>query len=143
MAILYPLCDTGVHLSQTLTILMDAMGIDRHQEFAYNSVQSPATSSNRDISVVLDKIKESGYRTIIMIMDVAQLDLPAIAKSANQKGFSNGGYLWFHFGDYDERSMSLDVDDDAKKFLQSALWISPASDESRNGSILESLEYNQ
>lgn len=127
IAVLFPLSDTGLHVYHVLSALMDELGIDRHKDYSYNSLLlSPASSENRNIDVVVARVKASGFRTIILSTDSPYLEVAAVAKEAVKQGLVNGDFLWILFGDYDVVATGPDADEDVRNFLEGCIWISPA-----------------
>lgn len=127
VAMLHPLSDTGVQLSQTVAILLDDIGISHHQSFAYNSIaSSPGGSPLRDIDVVLERVYQTGYKTILLMTDTPYLEFEYIAAAANRQGLTTGDFVWCIFGDFDIMSTSPTAPAEVQEFLEGSLWISSA-----------------
>lgn len=93
-------------------------GVQRHEALAteLNNKRFNWTGTSFDISDIatgdsakaLDKfrdamkrIKDSGYRTIVVYMDFPWFELPILADAAEELGMNQGDYFWIWFGSFD------------------------------------------
>lgn len=125
VAVLHGLFDAGVHLSQALSVLMDEQGIHRHQLFPYSSflLSSPANTRERQLDIVLKRVQESGFRTIVCVTEGTYEELLAIAQEATRHNLVGSNYLWLFFGDFFYPAIRENVDPVLKHFLAGTLWI--------------------
>jgi hypothetical protein len=125
LAIVYPVTDTGTQRRENLSLAMDTKRIE-NRAYSYGSSFHSATSNDevRDVRAALQGVKDSGFRTIVMCMELPTIEIPLIAEAANELGMSNGDYLWVWFGDFDISFFFTD-DEDIRRFLAGSEWLLP------------------
>ena len=97
-AFLYALTETGTQWHETMAVVMDWEYM-RHKTYAYNSPVSPASGDwTRGMHTTLQRVKESGYRTIVVATEDPGAEVPLMAQAANDLGLTNGDYLWIFIG---------------------------------------------
>jgi hypothetical protein len=124
VAIVYSATDTGSQRRQVLSLEMDTNLIENRAYGYYSPFINPTLSAVQGIRKALQEVKDSGFRTIVMCMELATLELPEIAEVANDLGLSNGDYLWMWFGDFDPIYWDSD-DEHIRKFLAGSIWTLP------------------
>lgn len=124
VAIVYSVTDTGSQRRQILSLTMDKNLIENRAYGYYSPFIDPTLTKVQGVRKALQEAKDSGFRTIVMCMERATLELPEIADAANDLGMSNGDYLWVWFGDFDPIYWNSD-DKDIQKFLAGSVWPLP------------------
>ena len=132
IAIMTGLTLFGTQVREALTTILDNVPLREdtnetkklvHRSFSYNAHLSPATSTVREVGMVLEDVKETGYRTIILSCEIPRLELAGIAKAAVNASMTNGDYLWVIFGDLDPSILGSDNHTD--ELLKGAVWLTP------------------
>ena len=120
VAFVYSLTETGLHRQETVSIVLDEVGI-KNQAFSYNSpFSSPATSDERTIKKTLQAVLDSGYRTIVVAPELPANEIPLLARTATDLGLTNGDYLWLWFGDFD-----FSFEPYVREFLAGSIFMPP------------------
>jgi hypothetical protein len=124
VAIVYSATDTGTQRRQILSLEMDANLIENRAYGFYSPFINPTLSAVMGIRKTLQKVKDSGFRTIVICMELATLELPEIAEAADDLELSNGDYLWMWFGEFDPVYWESD-DESIRKLLAGSIWPLP------------------
>jgi hypothetical protein len=124
VAIVYSATDTGSQRRQVLSLAMDTNLIENRAYGFYSPFINPTLSAVQGIRKALQEVQDSGFRTIVMSMELATLELPEIAEAANDLGLCNGDYLWMWFGDFDPAYWNSD-DENIQKLLAGSIWTLP------------------
>jgi hypothetical protein len=130
IAVLYALTDTG---SQRSVAFRQSLGAARMRH-ATVSFMSPAIDLN-SVSVsdellfnatrlALQQVKLSGFRTIVLAMEVPFLELPLIADAAAAMGLLNQEYFWVLSGHVDPKLLFTN-NTNVTGLLKGAAWLSP------------------
>jgi AraC-like DNA-binding protein len=94
IAALFAYTDAGIQVQEGIEIALDLIGVTQRQSFGYISPIRPAPIPGQSIPEVVQKIKASGYRTIVVTMDNDVYDLANIADAAEECGLNSEEYLW-------------------------------------------------
>jgi hypothetical protein len=86
--------DTGNQFQEGIGILLDRLSMTGRRHFGYLSPTARVPFHGQSIHSVLGKVKESGYRTVVVVMDNPQVDLPLIADAAEHYKLNTADYLW-------------------------------------------------
>jgi hypothetical protein len=124
VAIVYSATDTGTQRRQILSLAMDVALIENRAYGYYSPFINPTLTAVQDVRKALQEVKDSGFRTIVMCMELATFELPQIAEAANDLGMSNGDYMWVWFGDFDPAFWYTE-DENIRKFLAGSQWLLP------------------
>jgi hypothetical protein len=55
--------------------------------------------SRRDIEGSMQRLKDTGFRTFVLIVETIEDELPLLADAADKFGLNNGDYVWLIMGD--------------------------------------------
>jgi len=120
VSLLYTVTDANIQRRELISWALDGQGIthdthpmERNVEFDQDETQTPLAA--------LRSVKERGFRTIVVCMENALLEFPAIAEAAEALGMNNGDYFWFWFGYFDPVLVYTDDPTYRKLFQGSAL----------------------
>jgi len=126
VAFVYGLTELGTQINEALSAVFDDEPnlLNHNRGFAYNSdFFSPATSESREIKTVLRAVQKSGYRTIILNMEVPREDLEMIAQAAVELSMV-GDYVYIIFGNFDP-SLANSKNHFVQEFLVGVQWLQP------------------
>ena len=107
VAVLYVLTDRGLQVSGSITRILEIMGV-QWRSFGYlptavevfGEYDLPSVAvDNNNLTVALRQIKASGYRTIIVVSEMIDLEtsIPIMADDAESLGLNNGGHFWMYY----------------------------------------------
>jgi hypothetical protein len=126
IAVVYSLTDTGVLRAEGLTLSLD----DRHmrnQAFSYfipGYLANTTGYENDSIFQTLRKVKESGFRTILVGMENPAQEMELLADAAAALDMSNGDYFWSWFGSIDPALLQTQSEN-VTKLLAGSAWLAP------------------
>ena len=125
VALLYPLTMVGTQWRETWAISFDNYAI-QHMTAAYNLAGNVDENEvgPRQMTEALQRVKESGYRTIVVTPGNAAIEIPAIAQVAVDIGLTNGDYLWVFVGNFDS-SLVTSADEKTRELLAGSLLLMP------------------
>lgn len=129
IATIYVLSLTGVQRSESLSLSYQGANMN-HELFSYGTpgkeetLQTKVVQDDQSIRAALFMVKESGYRTIVIAMEVVTTELPLIADAAEEFGLNNGDYFWIIYGNADPVMFTLGTEN-VKKLLAGAAWSTP------------------
>lgn len=125
IVIMYPITGIGVQLREGLGELLTSAGkIWTSVGFpSYNSIDGGNADS---INAAAQMVKDSGYRTVVVMSENGLADLPLLADAAEKAQISNGDYFWLMLGQlgraaYD--SLPSDNYDSLTKLLTGAAYL--------------------
>ena len=133
IATIYPVSPFGTQIREVLTINYQTANITHRSFGIFRELLQPGGQENDplaqlELDEVMHRVKESGYRTIVLALEDPFLELPVIAQSANRVGLTNGDFLWVHFGEF-EFSFVYGEDPDVIRFLSGSVLSLPLDDE--------------
>jgi len=95
ISILFAYSDVSLQMNEALGLSMGMLNVSQTQSLGYwssfSTLSSPTGQTMRDN---IRKIKERGYRTIIVVMGNGNEDLPLIADAAEEFGLNTEEYMW-------------------------------------------------
>lgn len=94
ISVLFAYTDTGIQFQEGIDITLDAINITQVQAVGYLSPTQPLPIPGQSIRENLKKVKELGYRTIVVTMENDVVDLPIIADAAEEFGLNTEDYIW-------------------------------------------------
>jgi hypothetical protein len=123
---LFPLTDTGTQWSSGFQLAFGDFNI-RHEVVSYLSpaLDAEIVSSTGNIRAALERVKQTGFRTIVVAMEVVFVELPLIADAAEEQGLLSGEYFWVFSGDIDTAFL-FQSNANVTKMLKGAAWMTPA-----------------
>jgi hypothetical protein len=123
---LFPLTDTGAQWSEGFQLVFGDFNI-RHEVVSYitPAIDGGIVSLTANIHAALERVKQTGYRTIVVAMEVVFLELPLIADAAEEQGLLSGEYFWVFSGDIDTAFL-FQSNANVTKMLKGAAWMTPA-----------------
>lgn len=93
VSFLHPLSDMGVQAALALGVAAEMFG-GQFSEYPYVTEFFQSNTVDRAIPNQLKKVKERGFRTILVTLDAYLVDLPAIANAAVDLDMVSGDYVW-------------------------------------------------
>jgi hypothetical protein len=125
VAFVYSLTETGLQRRETVAIVLDEFEIT-NQAFSYNSpLKSPADSDARTPLKTMQRVKDSGYRTIVIAPEDPTSEIPLLAEAAVEVGLTNGEYFFIWFGDFDPFFGSAREGSAIREFLKGSIFMTP------------------
>lgn len=97
VAILHPTTEFGAQAKESMTVAFNKRGMEQFQVYGYLPPMVTDTYGSNSflrIPAVLERVKERGFRTILVSLDVFFTDLAALADAANALKMLNGEYVW-------------------------------------------------
>jgi hypothetical protein len=120
---LFPLSDTGTQRSGGFQLAFGALNI-RHEVASYLTPLVDG-GSLANVRAALERVKQTGFRTIVVAMEFVPLELPLLADAAEQQGLLSGEYFWVFSGDIDT-AFVFPNNANVTKMLKGAAWLTPA-----------------
>ena len=112
VAILYPLTELGTELVESVNLMLDEFQI-RSKRFPYSEATLDGfvadSTDRRILRNALARVVQSGYRTIVWLVDDFLVDVPRLMAAMNQTPgmLVRHRYVWITIG-YDEQVFVLD-----------------------------------
>ena len=78
----------------------------------------------RSVFMALKRIKDSGYRTIVICQSDPTISFQDIADAAEALGMNNGDYFFVHFDEF-EPTIAFNGNANMSKFTIGSAWIMP------------------
>jgi hypothetical protein len=129
IATVYALTDTGTQRSEAISLALSDSMI-RHEMISFVTPgQDSFQSSTRTIRTALERVKQLGFRTIVLAMAFPLQETPLVADMAEELGLNNGDYMWIIFGDA-EPGVLYTNNTNINKLLQGSAWLGPVGLES-------------
>ena len=123
---LYSLTLVGTQRQAALTILMDELGME-FMASSFDVENSIGEAyADKNVSVAMKKIKDAGFRTIVVSMEFRWGELQPIADAAEELGMNQGDYFWVWYDNFeltDEQMKNSNI----TKLVSGSAWIVPAS----------------
>jgi hypothetical protein len=124
IATVYAFSDTGTQLSETISLFFSEYMIS-HEMVSYSlPIEDSLRFDTRTARNALEKVKNLGFRTIILVLESALGEFPLIADAAEELELNNGDYLWIMFGD-EESEIFRTNNTNINKLLNGAAFLSP------------------
>jgi hypothetical protein len=98
IATVYAMTDTGVQRSEIISLLLSESAIV-HEMMPFITPSSYESFQIRSAMSALQRVKNLGFRTIVLSMEFAFDELPIIADAAEELELNNGDYMWIIFGE--------------------------------------------
>jgi len=103
VSLLYTVTEVNVQRRETLALALDAAGMTwaSYSFFFDDGVPQPQNEDFgqlRTAIAALKRVKDSGYRTIVVFLEDSLKEFPALADAAEELGMNNGDYFWVWFG---------------------------------------------
>jgi hypothetical protein len=123
---LFPLTDTGAQWTGGFHLAFGDFNI-RHEVVSYitPALDGGIVSPTANIRAALERVKQTGFHTIVVAMEVVFLELPLIADAAEEQGLLSGEYFWVFSGDIDTAFL-FQSNANVTKVLKGAAWMTPA-----------------
>jgi 7 transmembrane sweet-taste receptor of 3 GCPR/Receptor family ligand binding region len=128
VSVYYPLTDLGLQWKDVLSTIFQVLGIQTFQMPIYNDMQE--SRSGVEASSVLENlqaVKDRGFRTIVVPMDVAERNLPLIADAAEELEMNNGDYLWVWVAEFSPSHL-FSENHNITKLLYGSVWVAAIED---------------
>jgi hypothetical protein len=90
----------------------------------YLNELNPLGQGELSIHQSLQRIKERGYRTVVVSMENAGVEGPALAQAAEELHMNNGDYFWIWFGKLQPRFI-YSQQPYVSKLLEGSAWMIP------------------
>mmetsp|Transcript_15998 Transcript_15998/g.33071 ORF Transcript_15998/g.33071 Transcript_15998/m.33071 type:complete len:760 (-) Transcript_15998:1068-3347(-) len=129
IAVLYESTDTSIQRQEALAVDFDAYKM-AWASFGYVSERSNGgTTSARNSTLfnVVQKIKDSGYRTIIIAMDHPWTSVLEVADAVEALGMNNGDYFYVWM-DWLSNTTSWTINSNMTKLMDGSAFITPYPD---------------
>jgi hypothetical protein len=94
--------------------------------FANENDKGESYNGQETAFAAVKKIKESGFRTIVVAMEFALAELQPLADAAEELGMNNGDYFWVWFDNF-ELSEELLKNSNVTKLINGSAWLLPLS----------------
>jgi hypothetical protein len=89
-----------------LRVVLEKRGFGQVRTFSYRSSDMLVEGTpDRNIRSALQRVKETGFRTIIVLLSRLDADAPEIGHAAAEFGLDQGGHFWMISGGIAEMSM--------------------------------------
>jgi hypothetical protein len=123
---LIPVTDTGAQRTKAFQLEFEVFNI-RHEVVSYISPAflDEGLTSVGTIRAALERVKQTGFRTIVVALEIAFVELPLIADAAEEQGLLSGEYFWIFSGDI-ETAFLFQNNANVTKVLKGAAWLTPA-----------------
>jgi hypothetical protein len=105
---------------------MDALGMKLVTSSFVVDDNIGETYADQNVSVAMKKIKDAGYRTIVVSMEFRWGELQPIADAAEELGMNQGDYFWVWYDNFeltDEQMKNSNV----TKLVAGSAWLIPLS----------------
>ena len=135
IGLVYPVSDVGLQRREILSLLFDESGI-RWTSSGFASAgggsvlldNSGTETTQRSYFAAMHRIKDSGYKTVVIAMEFPFFDLKPIADAAAELGMLNGDYFYV-FHDIFEPNQIFEEDPNVRKLIEGAAWIFPLTED--------------
>ena len=104
IALLHSSEDSVLQRVEVLTRTLRENGIQWIKAYGYQSVDKAYDKEDRGMREAVEKVAQSGYRTIILITGTPDLDTPEIGQAAYDFELDQGGHFWILVGQLDASS---------------------------------------
>ncbi|CAB9504684.1 Gamma-aminobutyric acid (GABA) B receptor [Seminavis robusta] len=143
VAIVYDYANSAVQKVDILRVVFEDMGFDQVQTFPYTfyfdkKLEADKARGGRgppeslDLRLVLRKVKDTGYRTIVLMPSRLDKEAALVGPVATELGLDQGDHLWLISGGVDmlsamevNRFLQNDTDRVGARFLKGATHVFP------------------
>ena len=94
IAFVHPITDVSVQFALVQGMVFGMYGIDQYAAYGYMSPFFENKEADREIPSQLQKVKDRGFRTIVIAMEAFIVELPALADAAEALDMLNGDYVF-------------------------------------------------
>lgn len=98
---LHALSDTGIQRGQAFSVVLDQFNIEQYEIYGYITPLLEIPELDRQIPLIMKKVKQRGFRTIVVSMEAFPVELPLLADAAEAENMLNGDYLWIFQATFD------------------------------------------
>jgi uncharacterized membrane protein len=127
VSVFYPLSNFGLQWKDVLDLVFDSYEMDTYLQVMMNHhVDSHESEELELVTQSLRKVKDRGFRTIVVPMEDPLWSIPLIAKAAEALQMNNGNYFWVWLGDVSARHVHESSDRKApevQKLLYGSAWL--------------------
>jgi len=127
IAILYSALETSTQRQALLSLKLKAANIN-YRLYPFEWVNGTDIDESLMLGNVLTKLKEEGFRTVVVMMEFARPELQMIADAADTVGINTDDYFWIYAGGIDISAFSLppvDLNTKSLRFLAGAALLAP------------------
>jgi len=128
IALLYPLENLGFQRREAFGLEFDERGIRWTSSPYFGQDAESTDAASRSYFAAMQRILESGYRTVVVSLRDPFTDLRPIAEAAEELGMNDGQYLYV-FVDIFDPSLLFDDDPIVRKLIEGAAWVIPLSED--------------
>jgi Receptor family ligand binding region len=123
---LFSLTIVGTQRLSTLTVAMDTLGMKLVTSSFVVDNSIGETYADQNVSVAMKKIKDAGYRAIVVSMEFRWGELQPIADAAEELGMNQGDYFWVWYDNF-ELTDELMKNSNVTKLVAGSAWLVPLS----------------
>jgi hypothetical protein len=120
ISFVYTLSDMGAQRREGISYYLDKGGIRWESHPFLITDDGP-----RQVRSVLQAVKDSGYRTIVVALDNPFMEIPLLAAAAEELSLNNGDYFWIWFATFDPSFIYRRNDDVILKLLAGSAHFLP------------------
>jgi hypothetical protein len=102
VATLFAYSDAGISLQEACGGALDIVGVKQRKSFGYWPPIHENSPPGLEMADAMQKVKASGYRTIVVIMDSFAFELPLLADLAEELNMNTKDYVWIFLPQYDQ-----------------------------------------
>jgi hypothetical protein len=124
IATVYTLTDTGTQRSEIISLALSETMIQHEMVAFVTPGQDSFQNSTRTVRTALERVKQLGFRTIVLAMEFSLQEIPLIADMAEELGLNNGDYMWILFGDADPGILYTN-NTNINKLIRGSAWLGP------------------
>jgi 7 transmembrane sweet-taste receptor of 3 GCPR/Receptor family ligand binding region len=107
VSVFYPLSNFGLQWKDVLDLVLDSYEMESYLQVMMNHNVDSNMSEEQDlVTQNLRKVKERGFRTIVVPLDDPLWSIPLLARAADELQMNNGNYFWVWLGDVAARHMN-------------------------------------
>jgi hypothetical protein len=124
---IYSLTIVGTQRREALTLLLNELGMKYvTSSFSIENEFGEVYAGQQTAFMAMKKMKESGFRTIVVSVEFALQDLQSVADAAEELGMNKGDHFWVWFGNF-ELSEELLKNSNVTKLVNGSAWLLPLS----------------
>jgi hypothetical protein len=139
VAVVYSSSATAIQKVDMLRALLDNDGFNQVQTFSYQKSSDMVLADglegmpDRTIYSALEKVRKTGYRTIVLITSQLFTDSPEIGAAAKELGLDQGEHMWILSGGAEEYSsreqfefLTNSLNNNDTDFLKGSAYLLPS-----------------
>jgi hypothetical protein len=127
IGLIYSSTNVGTQRREALTDNMAELEMEYvTSSFAHEKDKGESHTGQHTAFAAMKKIKESGFRTIVVAMEFASAELQPLADAAEELGMNNGDHFWVWFDNF-ELSEELFKNRNVTKLIDGSAWLLPLS----------------